>query len=366
MRVYFFVFILTFIAQFYPVKSDKQYWKRTVISFIPLFLFMALRKDFGVDDNGYQMFFNGVHRSTNIFAVNEHMEYGFTILNKILPSYQSLIILSSFLTVWAYSFLIYKFVPRRFSWLAVILIFSAPSLTIFFMISGIRNGMAASLLILSCYYIEQRKIIPVAILGVIATSIHTSALFVFTICYILGTNNQITKKQMFVWIAVMVALSFASLAVLANTALPMIEMFMNQYVGQVEGLAEIADERGFIGALVGIVFGLGIITYLFMMSGKSSTPKIIIQEISSIKYKYALLLAASFTIGILGGRMTQYWIYFFIVAVTCMVAYWKNPLYKFGFLLLVLYYFRVTYVSWTSDPEFAFHYQNYTSIIGNF
>ncbi len=226
--------------------------------------------------------------------------------------------------------------------------------------------MAASLLILSCYYIEQRKIIPVAILGVIATSIHTSALFVFTICYILGTNNQVTKKQMFVWIVVMVALSFASLSVLANTAMPVIEMFMDQYVGQVEGLAEIADERGYIGALVGIVFGVGILFYLFTMSDKPSISGALSEELGSLKYKYGLLLAASFTIGILGGRMTQYWIYFFIVAVTCMVAYWKNPLYKFGFLLLVLYYFRVTYVSWTSDPEFAFYYQNYRSILGDF
>lgn len=366
MRVYFFVFILTFIAQFYPVKSDKQYWKRTLISFIPLFLFMALRKDFGVDDTGYQMFFNGVHRSTNIFAVNEHMEPGYAILNKIMPTYQSLIALSSFLTVWAYSFLIYRFVPRRFSWLAVLLIFSAPSLTVFFMISGIRNGMAASLFILSCYFIEKRKIIPVAILTVIAMSIHTSALAVFAICYLLGTNKPINKKQMIVWLAVMVTLAFASLAVLANTAMPVIEMFMDQYVGQVEGLAEIADERGYMGALVGIIFGAGILFYLFMMGNKTSISGALTEELGSLKYKYGLLLAASFTLGVLGGRMTQYWIYFFIVAVTCMVAYWKNPLYKFGFLFLVLYYFRVTYVAWSSDPDFVFCYQNYTSIIGNF
>lgn len=364
MRVYFFVFILTLIAQFYPAKNDKQYWKRTVISFIPLFLFMALRKDYGMDDIAYHTFFDGVHRTSNIFVVNEHMERGYAILNKIMPSYQSLIALSSFLTVWAYSFLIYRYVPQRYSWLAVILIFFAPSFTVFFMISGIRNGLSASLFILSCYYIERRKIIPVAILTVIAMSIHTSALAVFTICYLLGTNKPINKNQMIVWLTVMLTLTFASLAVLANAALPVIEMFMDKYVGQVEGLAEIADERGYMGALVGVVFGAGILYYLFMMGNKSTISGALTEELGSLKYKYGLLLVASFTLGVLGGRFTQYWIYFFIVVVTCMVAYWKNPIYKYVFLLLVLYFFRVTYVAWRSIDIFP--YETYTSILGDF
>lgn len=318
-----------------------------------------------MDDTGYQWFFYSVHQASDIFAVNDHMEPGYAILNKIMPTYQSLIVLSSFLTVWAYSFLIYRYVPRRFSWLAVLLIFSAPSLTIFFMISGIRNGMAASIFILSCYYIEQRKIIPVAILTAIAMSIHTSALAVFSICFLLGTNKPINKKQMIAWLAVMVSLAFASLAVLANTAMPVIKLFMDQYVGQVEGMAEIADERGFLGALVGLVFGAGILFYLFMME-QSTASRAMTEELGSLKYKYGLLLAVSFTLGVLGGRMTQYWIYFFIVAVTSMVAYWKKPLYKYGFLLLVLYSFWITYIGWTSHPDFMSCYQTYTSILGDF
>lgn len=366
MKVYFFVFLLTLLAQFVPVKTEKQYWWRTVVSFIPLFLFMALRKDYGVDDDGYHTFYNGVQQASNIFTVNEHMEAGYAILNKIMPSYQLLIALSSFLTCWAYSYLIYKYVPRRFSWLAVVLLFAIPSMTVFFMISGIRNGMAASLLILSCYFIEKRKIIPFAVLTAVAMSIHTSALFVFALCYLFGTNKLITGKQMVVWIVVMVTLAFTSLALLTQNAMPVIELFMDQYVGQVEGMAEIADERGFMGALVGIVFGIGLLFYLFTMGNSTHRPQALTIELSSIKYKYALLFAASFTIGILGGRMGQYWIYFFIAAVAGMAAYWKNRIFSMGFILLVLYYFRTVYVSWTADPYFLIYYKTYTSLLGDF
>lgn len=366
MRVYFIVFVLTFLAQFFQVKSDKQYWWRTVLSFIPLFLFMALRKDFGSDDDDYHMFYNGVHQASNIFAVNEHMEAGYAILNKIMPTYQSLIVLSSFLTSWAYVFLIYRYVPKRYSWLAVLLLFSAPSMTVFFMISGIRNGIAASLLVLSCYYIEKRKILPFIILTAVAMSIHTSALAIFTLCYLLGQNKLITKNQMWIWISVMVVLALASLASIVQNVLPVIDLFMDQYVGQVEGMAEIADERGFMGALTGIVFGVGLLLYLIQMEKYTKRSPELAQEMGSLKYKYGLLFAVSFTIGILGGRMGQYWIYFFIVSVVGMVAYWNNKVFKYGFLLLVLYFFRILYVSFVSNPDFLIYYKTYTSVLGSF
>ena len=363
MRVYFGVFLLTILCQFVSIKSDKQYWWRTIVSFIPLFLFMALRKDYGVDDAAYHWFFDGVQRAKNIFIVNDHMERGFAVLNKIMPSYQSLIVLSSFLTVWAYSYLIYRFVPHKYSWLAVALIFSAPSYTIFFMISGLRNGIAISLFILSCYFIEKRKIIPFTIMTAVAMSIHTSALAIFTISYLLGSNKPLTKSKMLVWIVFMIFLSMASLATIASNALPVIKVFMDQYVGQVGTLSEIADERGIIASLFGIVLAIGIFFYLLF--GNKSKDEKIMTELCSIKYKYALLFATSFTIGILSGRMGQYWIYFLIVSVTCMVAYWDKKILKYGFLLIVLFLFRVTYLSWVRDPVFASSYQIYTSILGD-
>ena len=164
MRVYWLVAFWAFLVQFFPVKSDKQYWWRTVITFIPLFLFMGLRKDYGIDEGVYHVFFDAVHRAKNIFTVSDHMEVGYAVLNKIMPTYQILVAFSSFLTCWAYSYLIYRFIPKNYSWLAIVLLFLNPSITVYFMISGIRNGLAASILILSCYYIEKRKLITLNIL----------------------------------------------------------------------------------------------------------------------------------------------------------------------------------------------------------
>lgn len=362
MRVLFIVFILTFLIQFYPARTDKQYWRRTLISFVPLFLFMALRIDYGIDEDGYHDFYDGVQRASNIFAVNEHMEYGYAILNKLIPSYQLLIAISSFLTCLAYSFLIYKYVPKNYSWLAILLLFFCLPTTIFFMISGIRNGMTASLLVLSCYYLDKKKIVPYIIIGIIATSIHTSAMVMFVVCYLLSKEKPLTKKEITIWLAAMISAAFMSLSSLANTAMPVIELFLGRYVGQVEGMAEIADGRGIMASLAGIILAAGIIFFLKTSQqtyGNNSTTI----EYNSMKYKFALFYAFSFTLGILGGRMGQYMIYFFIVSVTCMVAYWKQQIFKFGYLLAVVYLFRITLLNWLEVS--SFYYTTYTSILGN-
>ena len=364
MKVYFLVCIITFLAQFVTVKDDKQYLKRTIISFIPLFLFMALRKDYGVDDDAYHEYYNLIQRTDNIFSVNEHMGVGYAIFNKIMPSYQLLIAVISALVVWSYVYVIYKYVPKNFSWLAVLLILGAPSLTVFFAISGLRNAIAAAMAILSTPLIVKRKWWWVIAIGALAMTFHQSAFVIFSACYLVGNNKPLNKKMMVAWGIVLVVFGLGSLSTMAQDALPIVDFFMSNYVHQVEGLAEVADERGITGTLAGLTFGGGILAYLLLMGNDKRLTKSMSEELGSEKYKFALLFAASFTLGMLGGRMVQYWIYFFAVAVTCMVAYWKNPAYKVVYLLLVLFYYRVTYMSWVNSLYFP--YYEYSSILGNF
>ena len=288
------------------------------------------------------------------------MEPGYAVLNKIIPSYQLLIALISLVNCWALSFLIYRYVPAKYSWLAILQIFMIPSMTIFFMISGIRNGFSASILILSTYFLTSKKksIIPFVILGAIATSIHTSALAMFMVCFMLSYGSYISIRETLIWIAVMLLASFVSLSTMADNALPIIEIITGRYVEQVESLAEIADERGYIGALAGIVLALGLL--LFLNNNKDGS--IVKNDYS--KFKWALFYCFSFTLGILGGRMGQYTIYFYIVSATCLFAYWKKTAFKYGYLTIVLYFFRIIFMNWVSNPYFS--YWTYPSILGDY
>lgn len=362
MIVYLIVAIIALLVQFYPVKTDKQYWWRTVVSFIPLSLFMALRKDYGFDESGYHSFFDEVHLAQNIFNVNDHMEKGYAILNKVMPTYQALIAFISFINCWALSYLVYRYVPPKYSWLAIFLIFFTPSATIFFMISGIRNGLSASLLILSTYFLvgEKRKLIPFVVIGALAASIHTSALAIFAIFYLFSSRVPISSRNMIIWLIAMFVAMFASLSALADSAMPIIELIMGRYVEQVESLAEIADERGFMAAMLGIAFAIGIIVFL----REEQKNKSVYDGNKIVLFKWALFHCFSFTLGILGGRTSQYTIYFFIVATVNMFAYWKQPFLKYGYLLIVLYLYRLSLIGWLSNPMFP--YWVYRSVIGDF
>ncbi len=364
MKIYFIVFAITFISQFVKVRDDKQYMWRTIISFIPLFLFMALRKDYGMDDSAYHEYYDLIQRSSNIFDVNQHMGMGYALINKIMPSYQILIATISALVVWSYGFVIYKYVPRNYSWLAVILVLGAPSLTVFFSISGLRNAIAAAIAILATPLIVNRKWYWVIAVAVLAMSFHQSAFVVFVAAYLVGTKAPITKKKLMAWIFVFALFSLGSLSSMAQEAMPIVDLFMNGYVNQVEVLTEVADERGVTGIMVGIIFGGGILLYLMMMGDEKRLSPYMRKELRSEKYKFALLFAVSFMLGMFAGRMVQYWIYYFVVAVTCMIIYWKNKPLKIVYLLLVLYYYRTIYISWIDTPDFP--YNTYESILGSF
>lgn len=361
MRVYWLVAILTFIIQFVRVKDEKQYWWRTVISFIPLFLFLALRKDYGVDEGAYHDFFIRIQHATNIFKADDHMEMGYAILNKVMPSYQCLIFFVSFINCWALSYLIYQYVPRKCSWLAILLIFLTPSLTIFFMISGIRNGLAASILILATYFLvgEKKRLLPYLLLGIVATSIHTSAMVMFAVCYFLSSSKPISNRGMIIWIVALLLASFSSLSSLADIVMPLIEFFMGRYTSQVESIAEVADERGLIAAMAGIVLAIGVLLFT-----RESNKLIEAENGGFAKYKWALFYCFSYTLGMLGGRMAQYLVYYFIVVTVCMFAYWKKPLYRYGYLLMVVYFYWNIFNDWLGNPYFS--YSIYKSVLGDF
>ena len=76
MKVYFLVFIVTLLIQFIPVNSDRQYLRRVILTFIPIFLFGALRVDFGLDYLAYETEYEWAHTLDSIgYSITISMKY---------------------------------------------------------------------------------------------------------------------------------------------------------------------------------------------------------------------------------------------------------------------------------------------------
>ena len=114
MLAYLYVVIITFLILSIPTKSERGYQAKLICSFIPIFLFGALRVNFGFDYEAYEWQFHNVHSYSDWINVNEHSELGYLILQKIIPNWRLHIFFQSFLVCIAYFILFYKYIPKKY------------------------------------------------------------------------------------------------------------------------------------------------------------------------------------------------------------------------------------------------------------
>lgn len=352
MTTYWIISIISILIQFFPIKNNKEYSIRLIFSLIPLFLFGALRVDFGLDYSSYEYYFNDVQLYKLI--TDSRTEIGYYYLNKFLPSFRSLLIFQSLLICTAYYYLFKWYVPAKYAWLGfLILLLSAP-ITIFFMLSGIRNGIAISIFILSTYYIHKRKIIPFAILVFIAYLFHNSILLIAPIAYFVANGKDITTKSIIIW------LSVATLIILASTSilLDYVDMFITTYFDRYSTYVDFAKEQGKGAGILSLVYSLLISTmFLFIMKDKKMTMA------ENMIVNLTLLFFLSSLLGPLNMRMSQYFVSFFVVGSVLVVNNCTNKFLKITYFVAIFAFMLYSLQLWFESPYFS--YDVYHSLIFN-
>lgn len=350
MAVYWTIAILTVLINLYPVKERKDYSIRLIVSLLPLFLYGAFRVDYGLDYVGYEDFFVGV----KIFGHewNDRMEFGYYYLNKILPSFRSLLIVQTILLCVAYYCLFKWYIPAKWAWLGFLLLFLNGPLTVFFMLSGIRNGIAISILILSTKFIHKRKIIPFAILIFVAYWFHNSVVLYAPIVYFVANWKPITKRSIFIWLSVMVFFAIASSTII----LDYVNVFVVNYFERYTTYLELAKEQEKGAGLLASVFSLVASLLLFLnVKDKRMTAKM------NMIVKLTLLFFLSFLLGPLNLRMSQYFASFLIASSVIVVSRGSNKYLKYGYVIVIFAYLLYALKIWFENPYFS--YDTYQSVL---
>jgi hypothetical protein len=320
------------------------------MSLLPLFLYGAFRINFGLDYETYETYFDGVKSFGN--ESDDRMEIGYMYLNKILPSFRSLLIIQSALLCLTYYYLFKWYVPSRHSWLGFLLLFLNGPLTIFFMLSGIRNGIAISILILSTRFIHQRKIIPFAILTCLAYLFHNSVILIAPVAYFLANGNIITNKSIKVWLIVMSFLAITSSTILLEYVGVFIINNFDRYATYIDLANE--QESG-VGLLIAI-FSIGAsILFLFIFKDKQLTAK------EMMLVKFTLLFFISFLLGPLNMRMSQYFASFFVVGSLFIFNKEAHKTLKQAYFMLIFAYIIYAFILWLENPLFS--YDIYESVL---
>jgi len=318
MAVYFIVFFLTLILQgIVKSNSPKAYKKRIIITLLPLFLFGALRVGEG-DYMTYKNTFDFIHMTSDLSNVNDHYEKGFVLLCKFLPSFRLLIILVSFMMCLGYGTLIYRYVPQEYLWLAVVLIFLSANNSVYFILQTMRNGLAVSLLMLAIPLIRRnaKSLLLYSLIGFIAWSLHTSALFAFIIALIVGIKTtSFSKKELIVWSGVFAFFFFSSASGLLTIIEPIVGTHFDRYDSVIRELNKVTGHSATLMNLGAIILTIPVL--LFLRNIKLDFDKLKL-------FRLFLLYCLSFFLGVLNTRVTQYFCPYMFMAVPIMVRYGKT------------------------------------------
>lgn len=347
MLVYFAVFLLTLFLQAAIGSNDSSSYKwRIFITLTPLFLFGALRVGEG-DYITYKNTFEFIHMTTDLSNVDDHYEKGYVLLCKAMPSFRWLIILVSFMMCLGYGTLIYRYVPQRYLWIAICLMFLSANNSIYFILQTMRNGLAVSLLMLAIPLINRKfkSILLYAIIGFIAWSMHTSALFAFSIAFLVGIKGpSFSRTEKIVWIGVFGFFMLSS----ASGLLAMIEPFVDTYFDRYNAVVrELNDSVGYTGWL--ITFGALILTIPVLSFLRKNT-----LNPSQIKlFRLFLIYCLSFFMGVLNTRVTQYFCPYMIMAVPIMYDKMNIQLMKHAYLAFLIGFISYAMFLWTQSEWFT-------------
>ena len=350
MYIYWSLFLIVMLVQLLPVKSQKQYTERLFLSLFPLFLYGAFRVNFGLDYETYETYFDTIQ----IYGEesDDRMEIGYMYLNKILPSFRSLLIIQSFLLCVTYYYLFKWYVPYHYSWLGFLLLFLNGPMTIFFMLSGIRNGIAISILILSTRFIHQQKVFPFTIIAFIASLFHNSIIFVAPIAYFIANGNTFTNKSIKFWLLAMLIIAITSSTIL----LEYMGVFIMTKFDRYSEYIEIANEqKSSVGLLIS-VFSIGAsILFLSILKDKQLTAK------EMMIAKFTLFFYLTFLLGPLNIRMSHYFCSFFVVGSLIIIHKEAYKVLKHAYFFLIFAYIIFSLILWFQSPYFS--YDTYESVL---
>ncbi len=311
MNVYFIVFFITFLLSYFlPANSDKELKWKLVFVFLPLFIFGALRVDFGNDYENYVGYFEEFHGGNNFsFDEDSHAEIGYQLLCYIMPSHRSIIVLNTFLLCLAFALFIYRNVPKQYIWMAILIIFLNVEKNIYGSMVGMRNGFAVITFLLGSVFIQERRWFLFALITVLSMSFHTSAFFYLPIAYLIGRRTEITKKEITIWMIVLAVLGSMSSVGLLNAVTPFLMSNFDRYELYI---TEFTGHKGIMMVITTLILFYLIFT-LFYANRKVLTPR------QNSLIRLGLLYVASMFMGTISMRAGYFYNLFFAGTVATLL-----------------------------------------------
>lgn len=343
--------LFAYIAQFKRLRFCLK------ISFLIIFLFLALRYNYGSDYPSYlktfldvgnlgfeaiSEFWTDIFFYNLIFEGNDELQLASSLALTTEPGWRALclifqpfgffamIAVLALFNCFVYYYFIKKYVPPAYYWFAVFLYVFTPNMMLV-QSSAMRQSLAISIFLLSINYIFKQDFLRYLLLILLATLFHASAIILLPI-YLLGMLKfKITTQT-----AIGVTIFLLSLFILQDYLSPIMSQFIEAFAPKYA----IYDERGSVGYGLGIAFNTLIIYMMLIFDRYYKAEESLLIRISVLG---AFFIPLSLVIMLI-GRLRFYFdplifaVYPFILIKAHKVLPGYPLLFKYVFVMVLISY----------------------------
>jgi hypothetical protein len=347
------IFVNILACIFAGLNSAKILKNGLLISFIIIFVFLALRYDYGNDYKMYRYFFEELNEGKydSLGRAGEHFEIGFVYVNKLFKYFGFtffIAILSLVNCIVIYN-LIKKYVPIEYYWLAIFIYVFNPDFMLIHS-SAIRQLMAILIVISSLKFLFEKKYFWFLSCIGLAALFHTSAIFMLILMPLI--RFDVLKKNN---VKIIVVILYALLILLSSFFGDLINVIVKSYFSRYEIYS---DAEGEVNSGLGFLIYFVLLVFLLISNKKMSVEN---RKMTSLTVTALLLAILGIKIMMI-FRLNMYLTVFSIVTFPLMVSYLKNKLFKMGVISLILVLYLYAFSGFFKSEIYGEYFEEYHTI----
>lgn len=347
------VTLLGLIAMFLSwLEGEKYLTNGLKFSFFLIFLFSALRFNYGNDYTSYVEIFNEVnsYASLTLTDTNLQIEPGWVVLNWFIEPFgffTLVFLLSLFNAITFYSFF-KKYVDPKFYWFAMFLyVFGTGNFLL--NLSAMRQNLAILIFLYSIKYIEKKQLLRFILCIVLAAQFHLSA-YILLLVYPLGRIQFKINN----YVGIVIFASYLALFKIAPSIFPVFLVFAADNFDKYSVYEGGQDASSGLGIILNSIFLLSII-YFYKFQDK----------LLSVPFKLGILSFMLIPIGLtlmMIGRLGLYIQPFLMLVYPMILSTSKLKIYSYGFVFFLMLLTIYDYFIFFQSPIFTKAFGTYQTI----
>lgn len=343
----FFCILFAYLARYKNINWGLK------ISFTLIFLFLALRYNFGNDYEEYFRIFNTISQNNQIDFNSYQLlfiEPGWILLNWLfrhLGFFAMNAVLAFFSCIIYYRF-IKKYVPKGYYWIAIFIYIFSPDFMLIHS-SAMRQSVAIMLFIFSLDYLYKKQAIRYFICIGFASLFHFSAIILIPLYLVVYLNQKIRVVYGFIFVSV-----FLVLYLLSDTLLPYTQNFISFFNDKYE----FYQERGEISSGFGIIYYFIILILIIYYDRMQNREIALVFKIAIVGF---LMMPLKLII-LMFGRLMMYYTPALIIVYPNILMNLKKPIRKILFLTLLIVFTMYQFYSFFYSTTYHKNFIDYNTI----